>query len=80
MAALAEFISRRSGLTTQAIASTGQDLANSAMEVVGYFAGGYQESLENLVQKWHPSGETAEQWHQGMLWYLESSFTPLKFL
>lgn len=70
---LAVFIAKRSGLTNQDITNAGEDQANSAMETVKYFAGGHQESLENLVKNWHPQGKMAQQWHQGMLWHLEGS-------
>lgn len=70
---LGAFIAKRSGLTNKQIASAEEDQANSAMETVEYFAGNHQKSLENLVQNWQPQGKMAQQWHQGMLWYLEGT-------
>lgn len=71
---LADLIISKSGIDDQAITSTPEDWANSALETIEYFSRRYREDLSQLIFDWKPRGEKSQQWQNGMKEYEEGKF------
>lgn len=71
---LVAFLQEKTGITDDAIESTTEDVANSAIETVLYFSRDYKADLDRLIADWLPRGESAERWQRQMVEYAEGNW------
>jgi len=71
---LEDLIQERSGISTEMIENTSNEIADSAFETIDHFALNDFENIKEAVSNWRPRTETARNWRKKILDHLDGTW------